>query len=126
MLLGAHSGIRYLILLAGVAVVAYSLFGVVSKRPYDERMRKLAAAFSGLIQLQLLIGLALIFTGTFYPALSGHILMMVLAAVSAQVVPSVMRRRPLEERTYLPFLVGALAAFGLIFGGVTAIQQSLL
>ena len=91
-----------------------------------ESMRKLAVVFSGLLQLQVLLGLALIFTGTFYPALAGHILMMVLAAVSAKVVPSVMRRRPLEERTYLPFLVGALAALGLIYGGVAAIQRSLL
>lgn len=126
MLLEAHSGIRYLILLAGLSVALYALYGMVARRPYDETVRKLAAAFAGLLHLQILLGLSLLITGQFYPALTGHLIMMVFAAASAQVVPSVMRRRPVEKRSYLPFLVGALAALGLIFGGVTAIGQTIL
>jgi heme A synthase len=126
MILSAHSGIRYLILLAGVGVVVFALHGMVTRRPYDERMRKLAALFAGLIHLQILIGMATIFTGQFYPALAGHVMMMVFAAVTAQIVPSVMRRRPLEERSWAPFLVGTIAAMGLLYGGVRAIGQSLL
>ena len=126
MLLGAHSGVRYLILLAGLSVALYALYGVVAGRPYNETVRKLAAAFAGLLHLQVLLGLSLLIAGQFYPALTGHLMMMVFAAAAAQVVPSVMRRRPVEKRTYLPFLVGALVALGLIFGGVRAIDRTLL
>ena len=126
MLLQAHSGVRYLILLAGLSVALYALYGIVARRPYDETVRKMAAAFAGLLHLQVLLGLSLLITGQFYPALTGHLMMMVFAAAAAQIVPSVMRRRPVEERSYLPFLVGALAALGLIFGGVTAIGRTLL
>jgi len=126
MLLEAHSGVRYLILLAGLSVALYALYGIVARRPYNETVRKMAAAFAGLLHLQVLLGLSLLITGQFYPALTGHLMMMVFAAAAAQIVPSVMRRRPVEERSYLPFLVGALAALGLIFGGVTAIGRTLL
>ena len=126
MLLEAHSGIRYLILLAGLSVALYALYGIVGRRPYDDTVRKLAAAFAGLLHLQVLLGLSLLIAGDFYPALTGHLMMMVFAAAVAQIIPSVMRRRPVEQRSYLPFLLGALAALGLIFGGVTAIGRTLL
>ena len=35
-LLNAHSGLRYLILLAGVLTVLYAVYGVASTRTYDK------------------------------------------------------------------------------------------
>jgi heme A synthase len=117
----AHSGVRYLVLLAGFAVLVYAVYGLLTRRPYDQRMRKLGGAFAGLVHLQVLLGIGVLFTGRFYPALGGHIALMVFAAVAAQTVPSVMRRRPMEERTFFPHLIGTLAALALIVAGILAI-----
>ena len=119
----AHSGVRYLVLLAGVLALGYALWGALARRPYDPWMRRLASGFAGLLHLQILLGVALMFTGRFPPALTGHILLMVLAAGAAQVVPSVMRRRPPEQRTWMPHVVSAAAALTLIVVGILAIGR---
>jgi 4-amino-4-deoxy-L-arabinose transferase-like glycosyltransferase len=117
----AHSGVRYLVLLAGFAVLAYTVYALLTRRPYDQLMRRLGGAFAGLVHLQVLLGIGVLFTGRFYPALGGHIVLMVFAAVAAQTVPSVMRRRPMDERTFFPHLIGTLAALALIVAGILAI-----
>ena len=124
--LNAHSGLRYLILLAGVLTVLYAVYGVVSGRAYDKRIRILATSFAGTIHLQILLGLALLFSGAgFQPVLMGHISMMLFAAAAAQIPVSVMRRRPEENKSYMPHGVGALAALALIVGGILSIRPSI-
>lgn len=125
-LLHAHSGLRYLVLLAGAAVLVHALVGLLTKRPYDRGMRATGAAFAGLLHLQVLLGLILLLFGTFYPALIGHIVLMLGAAVAAQVPLSMLKRRPIEEQTYLPHVVGTALAILLIWGGVMAIGRGLL
>jgi hypothetical protein len=125
-LLNAHSGLRYLILLGGVLTVLYAAYGVASGRPYDKTIRILASSFVGTIHLQLLLGLALLFSGMFQPALTGHIFMMVFAAASAQIPVSVMRRRPEERKSYMPHGLGALAALGAIAAGLLAIGRPIV
>ena len=125
MLIHAHSGLRYLVLLAGFATLIYALAGMIVRAPYKKPMRVLATVFAGSLHLQVLVGLALLFTGRFYPALIGHIFLMILAAVVAQVVPSILRRRPEEQRTYLPHVISAAVALGLIWSGVAAIGRGL-
>lgn len=122
----AHAGIRYLILLAGAAALARAVHGLMTGARYDKAMRVLGGIFAGLIHLQILLGLGLLFARQFYPALIGHVMMMVLAALAAQVVPSVMRRRPEEERTYGPHIVGTLVALGLIVGGILAVPGGMV
>ena len=124
--LNAHSGLRYLILLAGVLTVFYAMYGAVAGRSYDKGMRILASSFVGTIHLQLLLGLALIFSGRFQPALTGHIFMMLFAAAAAQIPVSVMRRRPEEAKSYLPHGVGAIVALGLIAAGILAIGRPIV
>lgn len=126
MLLNAHSGFRYLVLILAVAVIAYSAFGLATRRPYDKTMRILASSFTMALDMTVLLGLANLFTGTFYPQLSGHIAMMVMALAVAHVVSFVMRRRPFEERTYTPHLVGTLIVLGLIAFGILAIRPSIV
>lgn len=122
----AHSGIRYLVLLAGVLTLLYAMYGTFTGRPYDRAMRILSVSFAGFAHLNVLLGLGLLFTGTFYPALIGHIFMMIAAAVVIQIVPSVMKRRPVEERSYLPHVVSTLVGLGLIAGGIMSIGRSIL
>ncbi len=124
--LTAHSGLRYLILVAGVLTVLYAAYGTATHRAYDKRMRILASSFAGTLHLQIMLGLAVLLSGRFQPALIGHIFMMLFAAVAAQVPSSVMRRRPEEEKSYAPHLVGALVALALIVGGVMAIGRPIV
>ena len=125
-LLHAHSGLRYLVLAAGVVALLWALAGLITKRPYGRGMRIAAVSFAGLLHLQVLLGFVLLVSGRFYPALIGHIFLMLRAAVVAQIPASVMRRRPPEERTYAPHLVGTLVALGLIWSGVAALGRGLM
>lgn len=126
MLLQAHSGIRYLVLLAGILALGYALFGLATGRRYDRGMQVLASSFAGLIHLQILLGVGVIFTRGFYPALIGHITMMLFAAAVAQVASSVMKRRPAEERSYTPHLVATAVALVLLVGGILAIGRPIV
>lgn len=123
MLLAAHSGLRYLVLLAGLLVIGYAAYGAASRRAYDTRMRVLAAVFTGLIDLTALFGVANLFTGTFYPQLGGHIVTMVLAVAVAHIVSAVMKRRPPEQRTYLPHVIGTAIVLALVATGIIAIGR---
>jgi heme A synthase len=125
-LLQAHSAVRYLILIAGIAAIAYPLFAVVTKRPYDRAMRSVCASFTGLLHLQVLLGFVAVVSGLFSPQLIGHIFMMLAAAATAQVPLSVMRRREPEERTAMPHLVANAVALALIWGGLAAIERGIL
>jgi len=126
MLLSAHSGLRYLVLLLGLVVVGYAWHGLATKRPYDNRMRGLAAGFTGMLDLTAALGFGTLFTNRFYPQLGGHIVMMILAVAVAHVVSMVMRRRPPEQRTYAPHVVGTLIVLGIIVFGILAIRPSVV
>lgn len=117
----AHSLIRYLILLLGVGVTVYALRGVVTRSPYDNRMRVLGGVFALSVHLNLLVGLAALFGRPFQPYVMGHIIPMVFAAVVAQIVPSVMKTRPMEARTHAPHLVSAVVAMALLIWGILAL-----
>ena len=119
----AHSGFRYLVLLMGAVVVGYALFGMVTGRKHDTRMRALGAIFAGTMDLNILLGVALLFTGRFYPAVGIHLVVMILAAVVAHIVPAVMKRRPPEKRTLAPYAVGALVALALVVTGITMLGR---
>lgn len=122
----AHSGFRYLVLLTGLLVILYALWGVVSKRPYDKTMRVLSLLFILSIDLTALLGISYLFVGTFYPQLGGHIVTMILAVVVAHVVSAVMKRRPVAERTYMPHVVGTAIVLGLVATGIIAIGRSVV
>ena len=126
MLLHAHSGFRYLVLLAGVAVIGYAVYAMVTGKPYDKTMRILSAAFVGTLDLTVLLGVVLLFTGMFYPQLGGHIVMMILAAAVGHIVHGVMKRRPPEKQSYAPHLVGAAVALALVAAGIMAIGRPVL
>jgi hypothetical protein len=125
-LLQAHSGVRYLVLLAGLLVVLYALFGLVTRRPFDRTMRILGAAFAGTLHLQVLLGIVLLFTGRFAAGMGPHIITMIFAAAVAQIVPSVMRRRPPQQRTWGPYLVGGLVSLALVVTGVVALGRRIV
>lgn len=126
MLLSAHSGFRYLVLLLGLVVIAYAAYGLANKRPYDARMRLLATAFTAALDLTAVLGLMQLFAGTFYPQLIGHVTMMALALAITHVVAVVQRRRPLASRTYGPHVVGTAVVLAVISFGILAIGRSIV
>jgi hypothetical protein len=122
-LLHAHSGLRFLILLLAVVNVVALGIGLATGKPFGKLHRILGASFAGSLHLQVLIGLGLVAMGRWYPALAGHLAMMLLAAVAAQAAMTVNRKRP-KPGFQLP-LIGVLVSLGLIFGGVSAIGRGL-
>ena len=124
MFFSIHSGVRYLVLLAGVLALAYALYGAVTRRPYDRAMFMLARSFAGLTHLQVVLGTALLFTRRFYGALAGHIVSMLLAAVAATIAPAVMRRRQPADRSWWPHVIATAAALALMAVGIMAIGRS--
>ena len=121
----AHSGLRYLVLLVGVVAVIAFAYALLARRPLGAA-RGLTAAFTGLLDLQILLGIAQVIGGVFYGALIGHIVLMVLAAIAAHGA-SVMARRSTDERRALTIrLVGVVLALVLIAVGITAIGRSVL
>lgn len=120
----AHSGLRYLVLLVGVVSLAYFVSGLATKRPVDKGVRILGAAFTGLLDLQVLLGIGMVALGRFYPQLIGHIVMMLLAATVTHVLLVVNRKRP--NPGYVLPAVAVAVALALIFGGIMAIGRGVL
>lgn len=133
-----HSGLRYLVLLSGVIALAFFAFAVATKRPFDKVGRIIGASYSGFLQLQLLVGVGVLVTRGYYPALIGHIVMMVLAVGAIQGPLGATRRRAAAANAgtesgdakrpapgYVPVLVGALVSLALVAGGILAIRPGL-
>ena len=119
-----HSAFRYLAILAGLAVIAYALRGAMTGRPHDKNMKNLAITFRVLMDVTLFLGVAMVMTGYgFYNDLGMHIVLMTLATVVSHIVPAVMRKRPQEERSYLPYAVATSVALVLVALGTAVIGK---
>jgi hypothetical protein len=121
MLYASHSGLRYLVLLAAFFALAVFFVGLVRGQAFGKLHRVAGTAFAGLLHTQVLLGLVMVALGRYYPALIGHLAMMLLAAVGLQVALSVNKKRPSPGLT-LP-LVATVGALALIVGGVMAIGR---
>lgn len=117
----AHSGLRYLVLLVGLVALAYFVSGLATKRPVTKGVRVLGAIFSGLLDLQMLLGLIMVLMGRYYPALIGHMVLMVLAIGVTHALLSINRKRPTPG--YLLPTIAVASALVLIVGGIMAIGR---
>lgn len=123
----AHSAFRYLFLLAAAAAIGYAIYGMATKRPYDQTMRTLSLLLMMSLDFTSFLGVAVIFsTRTRYPGLGSHLVTMLFAVVALHVVSGVMRRRLPEERSYGPHLVSAIAALALVWVGIAALGKPLI
>jgi hypothetical protein len=123
-LLTIHSYLRYLVLLVGVIAVAWFAFGLATKRPVDKFVRILGSSFAGLLDTQILLGIIGVAMGRYYPALIGHIVMMVLAAALAHVL--LVKNRKSPNPGYVLPLIAVGGALLLVAGGIFAIGRGLL
>jgi heme A synthase len=124
-LFSAHSGLRYLVLLAALAALialAYSVATGRSVRP----ARILANSFAGLVDLQILLGIGLVMGGIFTDAVTGHLMLMVLAAVVTHAAFIVGQQASSDRRELGIRLGGIVLALVLIVAGIMAIGQSIL
>ena len=118
-----HSGLRSLVLLLGLVAAGYFAFGLATARPVGRPVRILGASFAGLMDTQILLGLVLLGSGwPFYPALWGHLSLMLLAAVLAHVLLVVNRRR--AQPGHLLPLIAVVGALLLVLGGILSIGRS--
>lgn len=125
MLFHAHSGLRYLVLAAAVIALVF----VVGNRYAGgmERARRISTlAFVGLLDLQVLLGIVLVFTWQFYGQLIGHIVMMVLALVTAHLYSAKLKRTMDPGQAFIIGLLGVLLTLVFVVGGIMAIQRPVL
>lgn len=120
-----HWAVRYLVLLAGLAAVVAALLRL-RHGTMGEGGRIAGAVFTGMLDLQLLLGIGVVLTRPFYPALIGHLTMMALAVVVAHATMAVLKRRPPERRSPALQLGGTVLALVLIVGGILAIGRSVI
>ena len=118
MLFQAHSGLRYLVLLAGVVALVWFLAGWISRKPYRAPAPAALAAFLGLLDLQALLGIALWIGGRRPPGVVDHLVAMLSAVVVLlHLVAVTVRRRPGPAGFGLP-LAGVTAALALLVLGI--------
>lgn len=122
---GLHSGVRYLVLLAGVIAAVAAALGWGRKHAVGWE-RGAMSAFVGLLDAQVLIGIVLLLLWPFQPVLIGHITMMVLAAVVAHVGSVRARRRPTGQPASGVRLVTIGIVLVLIVGGILAMQRPII
>jgi hypothetical protein len=124
MLFYAHSGLRFLVLLAAVIAAVVLLWGWRSGRPFAGQSRAATAVFTGTLDLQVLLGIANVLTRPWYGALMGHVMMMTAAALAAHGILVYARKQADPRRAHLISFVGVLLALVLILGGIMAIRDS--
>ncbi|MEO7522216.1 MAG: hypothetical protein ABIW79_10395 [Gemmatimonas sp.] len=121
----AHSGLRYLVLLAGLAAIIALAIDLSNKRQ-SSMARGIAAAFTGLLDVQLLLGIALVIGGVYYGALMGHLMMMILAVAAAHATSILAKREADAKKATIARLAGVIAALVLIVVGITAIGRNVM
>ena len=121
----AHSGLRYLVLLAALAALVSLAYALAMGR-MDRSARVLPMVFTGLLDLQVLLGIGLVIGGVFPDAAVGHLVMMVLALVAAHGASVMAKRANTERREMTIRLVGIVLALLLIAGGIMALGRSVL
>lgn len=126
LLFRTHSGLRYLVLLAAIAATLWLVAALVRGQAFDRTARVLVAIFTGALDLQVLLGLLLLPLWPFYPALIGHITLMLLSAVAAHGLGLANKRRPEAARSNLLGLACVLVPLALVVGGILAIGRPLV
>lgn len=124
MLFHAHSGLRYLVLLAALVALVMQALGAFGQKEYGRPSRISMSAFTGLLDLQMLLGLAMLVLGCFYGALIGHLMMMLLAIAAAHGASSFARKQADARRAHRISLAGVVVALLLVTGGIMSIGRT--
>ena len=121
----AHSGLRYLVLLAALAALIALAYALSTGRAV-RAASIVAATFAGLLDLQILLGVGLVIGGIFPDAVVGHLVVMVFAAVVTHASSIIGQRSRSERRELAIRLAGIVVALALMVVGIMAIGRSVL
>ena len=124
MLYYAHSGLRFLVLLAAVIAIAVLFWGWNSRRALEGQSRAVVAVYNGVLGLQFLLGIATVLTRPWYGALIGHLIMMVAAIGAAHGITGYARKQPDPRRAHMISLIGVALSLLLIVGGIMSIGRT--
>jgi hypothetical protein len=124
----AHSGVRYLVLTVGALVLALSLVALRagSASNVGRAASRMFRVFVVTIDVQVLIGLAVVFLRPFHPMYIGHIVMMTGALAVAHMFAVRLRKATADHSGPSLIVTGTLLALVLIVGGILAIQRPIL
>lgn len=124
-LLGFHSGWRYVVLLVGVLALAGGLAGLRTGT-VGSRAVLAVRVFAITLDVQIIVGIGLLFVRGFYPQLMGHLILMIAAVALAHLLSITLKKRPPERRTAGLVLTGTGISLLLIVGGILAIGRPVL
>lgn len=121
-LLMLHSLNRWLIVLVALVAIVKFAMGWLQSQPFESRDRALASAFTGLMDLQLLLGIILILGMGFGPRYRIEHAGTMIAAVVVAHLPAMWRAAPdaLRFRNTLFAIVGSLLLIG---AGIAVLPQ---
>ncbi|GAB4493354.1 MAG: hypothetical protein Fur0016_03920 [Anaerolineales bacterium] len=126
LLLTLHSILRWVIVLAALALIIKFALGLINKQPYDKAARGLTSAFSGLMDTQLLLGT--VFFAWSGLAIQGgfalrhrweHLAVMLVAVIVAH-LPAMWKQRD-DQTRYRNGLLAVLVSILLVVAGVFAL-----
>jgi hypothetical protein len=121
-LLHAHSGLRFLVILAAAIALAVLAWGWSAQRPFAGQSRASLVVFVATLHLQVVIGFAMLFVRPLYPAIMWHMLLLLAAAGVAQAASIFARKQPEVKRAHGVALAGVGLALLLIFAGIMTIR----
>ncbi len=126
LLLTLHSILRWVIVLAALAIIIKFALGLIQKQPYDKAARGLVSAFGGLMDTQLLLGTAFFVWSSL--AIQGgfalrhrweHLAVMLVAVIVAH-LPAMWKQRD-DQTRYRNGLAAILVSILLVVVGVFAL-----
>ena len=122
-ILQAHSGWRWIVVLATVAALVWMLVGLLQKRSYDTTARRIMLAFSISIDIQWLLGLVLLLIRLsqvgLQPVYTEHLVIMTVAVVVGH-LPARWKNAADSVR-YRNGLIAVIAVLVLVYVGVARV-----
>jgi predicted MFS family arabinose efflux permease len=128
-ILQAHSGIRWLVVVATLVALVWLAYGLLRSRAYDKTTQRVMTVFSSLVGAQWLLGIILfVVLGGYSMDTFGyryeHAGTMSLVLVAAHIHMMLKKR---EDRVrYIGGLISIVAAIILVYAGVARLPQGWL
>jgi hypothetical protein len=122
-LLEAHSGVRWLVILVAIVVFVKFLISWLGHKPYTKLDNTFAKVFTGVVDLQVLLGLIYLlwsgFAGAGFPRYRlEHSVTMILVAVAAHFVG---RGKSSDNARFRNSVIAIIIALLLVFAGVAVL-----
>ena len=126
----AHSGIRYLVLLVGIIAVVHALYGLMARAAWSSAANYVHLAWSWVVRINVLLGLILFVWGQAWnniPAIAMvHPLLMIIAVGLTEMFMARRKKATGDRDTWRMFLAGTLLPLLSILVGVWVVVGNLM